>query len=296
MKEDKVYIKYKEFAKYYKLSNYDTKKLWRIIEPIAVHKEFSKRCSDPYFHHDIKTLGDHILCDAIVTYKLATKLKRNSQNMKDINIDNAVVIAMFHDLYELPWQNIGVKKIMRNKHGFVHPIEAITNAITWYPEYFKSKERAMIIIDGVIHHMFPLAVRCIDDTEIELNNQEKYEKLPQKYKDMIKLSTDIGKIGHYSLRKSFFIEGRIMSRADKIVAFKKDIGSFNGYLALLSGKNKNIKTKHNKNADKNETRNSKWNKTNVENVKKVLEIIKKNHPYETPGIDIIPLMDENLFN
>lgn len=35
---------------------------------------------------------------------------------------------------------------------------------------------------------------------------------------------------------------------------------------------------------------------NVENVKKVLEIIKKNHPYETPGIDIIPLMDENLFN
>ena len=35
---------------------------------------------------------------------------------------------------------------------------------------------------------------------------------------------------------------------------------------------------------------------NVENVKEVLEIIKKNHPYETPGIDIIPLMDENLFN
>lgn len=35
---------------------------------------------------------------------------------------------------------------------------------------------------------------------------------------------------------------------------------------------------------------------NIENVKKVLEIIKKNHPYETPGIDIIPLMDENLFN
>ena len=257
MKDEKVYLKYKQFAKDYKLSNYDTKKLWRIIEQIATHKEFSKRCSDPYFHHDVKTLGDHILCDAIVTYKLASKLKKNNHSMKNINIDNAVVIAMFHDLYELPWQNIGVKKIMRNKHGFVHPIEAITNAITWYPEYFKSKERAMIIIDGVIHHMFPLAVRCIDDTEIELNNQEKYKKLPQKYKDMIKLSTDIGKIGHYSLRKSFFIEGRIMSRADKIVAFKKDIGSFNGYLALLSGKNKNIKKKHNKNADKNETRNSK---------------------------------------
>lgn len=103
--------------------------------------------------------------------------------------------------------------------------------------------------------MFPLAVRRIDGTDMELNNKEKYDKLPQKYKDMIKLSTDIGKIGHYSLRKSFFIEGRIMSRADKIVALKKDIGSFNGYLALLSGKNKNIKKKHNKNGDKNETRN-----------------------------------------
>lgn len=29
----------------------------------------------------------------------------------------------------------------------------------------------------------------------------------------------------------------------------------------------------------------------VEKVKEVLEVIKKNHPYETPGIDIIPLMD-----
>ena len=81
MKEDKVYIKYKEFAKYYKLSNYDTKKLWRIIEPIATHKEFSKRCSDPYFHHDIKSLGDHILCDVIVTYKLATKLIKMPKNV-----------------------------------------------------------------------------------------------------------------------------------------------------------------------------------------------------------------------
>ena len=35
---------------------------------------------------------------------------------------------------------------------------------------------------------------------------------------------------------------------------------------------------------------------NVEKVKEVLKIIKKNHPYETPGIDIIPLMDESYFN
>ena len=132
--------------------------------------------------------------------------------MKDVSVENAVVIAMFHDLYELPWQNLNVKKIMRNKHGFVHPIEAIVNAITWFPKYFETKEKAFIIIDGVIHHMFPLAVRAIDEEDMELNNSDKYNKLPQKYKDMIKLSTNIGKIGHYSLRKSMFIEGRIMSK------------------------------------------------------------------------------------
>ena len=32
MKEDKVYLKYKEFAKQYKLSNYDTKKLWKTLQ------------------------------------------------------------------------------------------------------------------------------------------------------------------------------------------------------------------------------------------------------------------------
>ena len=37
-------------------------------------------------------------------------------------------------------------------------------------------------------------------------------------------------------------------------------------------------------------------KRKLEKVKEVLEIIKKNHPYETPGIDIIPLMDESYFN
>ena len=95
MNENKVYLKYKEFAKYYKLSSYDTKKLWKIIGDIATHEEFAKRCSNPYFHHDIKTLGDHILCDAIVTYKLASKLKRNNHTMKNVNVDLAVQIAMF---------------------------------------------------------------------------------------------------------------------------------------------------------------------------------------------------------
>lgn len=240
MNKETIYIKYKELTKFYKLPNNEARKLWKVVEPIATDKEFIKRCEKPYYHHDLKTIGEHILSDAIVTYKLATKLKNNKPSMKQIDIKLAVIIALFHDLYESPWQNVKDKKKLREKHGFTHPIEAITNAITWYPEYFTNKDKSMIIIDGVIHHMFPLGVRVIDDA-MELNNIEKYNNLPQKYKEMIKLSTKIGKIGHYSLRKSLFIEGRIMSRADKIVALKKDIKSLNGYISLISGKNKHIK-------------------------------------------------------
>lgn len=59
---------------------------------------------------------------------------------------------MFHDLYERPWQNSGIKKErLTNRHGFVHPIEAVINANTWYPKYFESDLKSKIIIDGVIH-------------------------------------------------------------------------------------------------------------------------------------------------
>ena len=34
----------------------------------------------------------------------------------------------------------------------------------------------------------------------------------------------------------------------------------------------------------------------VDKVKKVLTELRKVHPYEEPGIDIFPLMDENLFD
>lgn len=235
-----IYIKYRELAKCYNMNSSDARKLWKMIDRIATHPEFIKRCDNPYFHHDIKTLGEHILCDAIVTYKLSKKIKKKSE-MKKINTEVAVVIAMFHDLYELPWQNNPIKKIMRNKHGFTHPIEAVVNAITWFPDYFISKERAIVIIDGILHHMYPLPVRAIDSADMELNNKEKYDNLKDIYKKMIKLSTDAGKMGHYSLRKSFFIEGRILSRADKYVAFRKDVSSIHGFTALISGKNKNIK-------------------------------------------------------
>ncbi len=234
-----VYTIFKMYCYQYKLSNYKSKKLWNIIRPICYHKEFLIRLQKPFWHHDIKTLGEHIICDAIVTYKIIDKL--NKKNKNSLNINLAVIIAMFHDLYEKPWQNNLElpKRKFKNNHGFTHPIEAITNAITWFPNYFKNDKDALIIIDGVIHHMFPFPVRIIDNS-IELNNQDKFNNLNDKYKKIIKLSASIGKIGNFSLRKSFYVEGQIMSKADKIVAIKKDLKSINGYISFLTGKNNNL--------------------------------------------------------
>ena len=237
---DDIYFKYKEFAKFYNLSSYDTKKLWGIIKPICEHEEFQKRCLAPFWHHDNKTIGEHILCDTIVTYIMIKKLKNN--NIKCVNLNNACLIAMFHDLYEYPWQNQKIKKKLFNKHGFVHPIEATVNAITWFPEYFQNKDRAMVLIDGIIHHMYPFPVRAVDET-MDLNNWEKFQNLEDKFKDMIKLSTKLGRIGKLSFRKSFFPEGRILSSADKKVSFHNDIHSIDGYIALFSGYNKKLKLK-----------------------------------------------------
>lgn len=238
-----IYEKYKFFCKQYKLTGYNAKKLWNIIRPICYHKEFIKRTKAPYWHHDCKTIGEHILCDAIVTYKLITKLKKRGKKFDFINLNIAIYIAMFHDLYEEPWQNNlkSKDKKFKNKHGFIHPIEAVTNAITWFPKFFSDRHNALIIIDGIIHHMYPLPVRAIDDTDLELNNQDRYDLLDEKYKKIMKASTLIGKVGHYSLRRSFYIEGRVMSRADKIVAMRKDLHSLNGYLALITGNNNKLK-------------------------------------------------------
>ena len=237
-----IYEKYKFFCKQYRLTGYNAKKLWNIIRSICYHKEFIKRFKDPFWHHDCKTIGEHILCDTIVTYQLITKLKKRGRKYNFINLHIAIYIAMFHDLYEEPWQNnLKFKeKLFRNQHAFIHPIEAVVNAITWFPEKFEDEHDALIIIDGMLHHMYPLPLRAIDGKILQLNNQEKYDLLDSKYKKIMKASTMIGKIGCFSLRKSFYIEGRIMSKADKIVAIRKDLNSLEGYLALITGKNKKI--------------------------------------------------------
>ena len=240
-----IYERYKFFCSQYKLTGYNVKKLWNIIRPICDHKEYIKRSQPPFWHHDYRTLGDHIICDAIVTYKIIARLKKKGKKFDFINLKNAVYIAMFHDLYEEPWQNnfkFKEKKV-KNKHGFIHPIEACVNAITWFPDVFSDEHDALMIIDGIIHHMFPFPVRAVDGSPLELNNQDKYDALDEKFKKIIESSTLIGKVGAFSLRKSFYIEGILMSKADKIVAMRKDIHSIGGYLALITGKNKKLKKK-----------------------------------------------------
>ena len=230
-----IYDFYKKLAIKNKLDKKDTKKLWDIIKPICEHEEFLRRMEKPFYHHDLKTLGEHILSDTIVTYKITSKI--NQKSNKNINIKIACLISMFHDLYERPWQNAGHDKLA-NAHGFTHPIEATINAISWFPEYFKDKNNTFIIIDGIIHHMFPLPVRRMDKYGFKLKNQDKYDLLDDKYKEMIKLSTSYGKVGKFSVRKSFFIEGRILSKADKDVSIKQDLKSARGLLSLVTGKNK----------------------------------------------------------
>ena len=84
-------------------------------------------------------------------------------------------------------------------------------------EYFKDEQITFKIIDGILHHMYPLPVRALDNTKMELNNQQKFDKLSDKYKKMIEISTKIGKVGSLSFRKSIYLEGRILSKADKAI-------------------------------------------------------------------------------
>lgn len=235
MNIDKTILEVNTILSKYNISQEDRMLFWNIIYPIFTHEEFQKRMNPKlYPHHDKISLGNHIISDAILTFVLAKK----AQNI-DINL--AVTIAMFHDLYELPWQNANIKKSMYiNKHGFIHPLEGIINAITWYPTYFKSSEQAETIIDGVVHHMWPFPVRAIDSNieDIELNNTDKWYQLDSSIKNLIISSSMIGYIKnmHISLHRSRNKEGRLMSRADTIISFSKDI-SFNGVLACFTGKN-----------------------------------------------------------
>lgn len=221
----------------YNISQDEQDFFWQIIEPIFRHSEFQKRMKATLFpHHDNISLGHHIISDAIYTLHLGLKKKLTKQKIK-----LAVIIAMFHDLYEKAWQNNkNTKKKFINGHALVHPIEAAINACTWFPEYFLDLKEANIIIDGIIHHMWPWPVRAIDNVPLLLNNEDKYRKLNKQLQEIIIRSSCRLKVGHISLARSEFIEGRIMAKADKIISLLKDI-NFNGMKTIITGKNQKIK-------------------------------------------------------
>ena len=225
----------------YSLELNDKKYLKRIIIPIINHDEFRKRLTKKFLHHGNITLGEHIIEDAILTYKLSQKKKIT---YKEYRIDLAVKIAMFHDLYTIPYQNNKEAHVNHffHKHGFRHPVEAVINAINWYPNYFSNLDDAKIIIDGILHHMYPLPVMRIDYNNIEyyeLRNLNSYQKLKKHEQNLILESLNRRIIGPVSISKSRFIEGKIMAKADKKVS-RKQIKNFQSMKALLTGKNKNI--------------------------------------------------------
>lgn len=233
-----------ELLEHYGLSDKQKDEFWNIVRHIFEHDEFQRRMSSDFPHHGDITLGEHILSDAAVTYKLTEKPK-----FKQANFDRkmAIIIAMFHDLYTLNWQNNpeNFQEFAYNGHAFRHPIEAIINAVSWYPEYFEGED-AYKIIDGVIHHMFPVPVKRFDGSPMELKNEELLDKIPDKIKNLIIFSSCWGlKYKHFSICRSSFTEGRIISNADKIVSvgnYMDDIkkNGVDSIIALLTGVNKNL--------------------------------------------------------
>lgn len=230
-----------ELFEKYNLSNEDIIYLEEIINPIINNEHFKERLT--YLHHSDITLGEHIIEDAIVTYLLSKKyLKRHKKT--NYRVDLAVKIAMLHDLYSIPWQNNKEAKVNHffSKHGFRHPLEAAINSLTWFPEIFNESDKE-IIIDGIIHHMYPLPVRYLNDQKIdkiELKNMDNYNKLSNEDKNIIIKSSQRKKVGVISLSKSLYKEGKIMSKADKKVS-RKQIKNISSAKALVTGHNKKIK-------------------------------------------------------
>ena len=228
----------------YSIIEYDQNEIKKMVIPIIEHPEFQLRMSNLYSHHGKITLGEHIIEDSIVTYLLSQKQSKKKYNYR---IDIAMNIAMFHDLYTIPWQNNSEAKVNHffHKHGFRHPIEAVINAISWYPEYFKSQNDAKMIIDGILHHMYPLPVMSIVNKKIdyyELKNMDLYNNLPSQYQKMIIDSLKRKRIGSISISKSRYMEGRIMAKADRIVS-RQQIKSFQSMKSLITGHNKELKSK-----------------------------------------------------
>lgn len=235
MSNETYYLLKKVWIKY-NYTEEEKRRFLYIILPIIKHEEFQKRIDNSlYPHHGLISLGEHILSVAAITFKLA--------NNKLVDQELATIIAMFHDLYEIPWGTIK-KEHFCDKHGFVHPIEATINAITWFPQYFNLEKKAEIIIDGIIHHMYPFPVRTLNGENIELNNKEKLGNIAINIKNIIILSTLRKRIGKISFCQSRFLEGRIVSEADKIVSFNKDLSISSAFDCIIGNNKKLLNNKY----------------------------------------------------
>lgn len=223
----------------YKIPNSDRIVIFDSIKNILLHDEFQRRLNDPFYHHGTIMLGEHILQDVIVTYLLC---KRNGK----VNTTYALKIAMMHDLYTRPWQNSGVKKEFFHRHGFIHPIEAAINSSIWFQDEFNDSKKSEIIIDGIVHHMYPLPVtsyNSYDENILQLYNYELSKRVRPDLRDMLIDSSNRARIGEVSLTRSKFKEGRIMSFADKMVSIS-DIDGTGSITSLITGKNKRLLKNH----------------------------------------------------
>ena len=228
-----------EIIKQYDLDDCEKEYLINLIYPIYCHMEFQKRLTDEYLHHGDITLGEHILKDTIKTYFLCQR-KNKKKNKVDTSL--SIKISMLHDLYTSPWQNSDYKTKFFHRHGFRHPVEAAINAAYWFPAYFNDKDDARIIIDGIIHHMFPLPVSStkMDIKSLEIRNYDLFIKLDKSIQNEILDSIKRKSIKDISITRSKYKEGRIMSRADKMMALR-EIKDFSSAKSLITGTNKKIK-------------------------------------------------------
>ena len=221
----------------YGLSTKERKDLFKMIKSIYFHKEFQRRFGEEFKHHGKTTLSEHIIEDTIVTYMLCKKSK------KKVNTELAVKISMMHDLYTIPWQNNDIKKSrLVLRHGFAHPLEAAINSMVWFKKEFNNSIKSEILLDGILHHMYPLPVLSYKDSknnELELFNYDMIKKLTPRNKALLEKLSNKYKIGSISLCRSDYLEGRIMSRADKLVS-RKQLLCKDDVLALVTGVNNSI--------------------------------------------------------
>ena len=226
----------------YKIKGKEKRELLNIIKPVYLHPEFQRRFGADFPHHGVISISEHVIEDAIKTY-LLSKVYIMKKKPKDYDLKVAVYIALFHDLYTVPWQNNKESKVKRfkNLHGFRHPIEAVINSYTWYPEIYLNCNYEKII-DGIVHHMFPLPVIFLndDDNKRELKNYNLFLKLPDKIKSTLIDSTHRKCLGIFSITRSKYMEGRIMSKADKYVSIKQ-LKNIYDWISLVTGKNKSLK-------------------------------------------------------